>query len=161
MNSVLGGVIADARPPPPPPPRLPPPAPTCTNATTCHLERGGERKTAKWRSREAPVCRKECRRAPRLLSSLQTAGCCAFRKKHAATARPPVLWRNPRSEKKEREKTPTVLLFFLLLFLLLLLLFWLRLTDPQSELLRIEFFEKRTAGCSGECFSRMDFRDGM
>lgn len=104
LNSVLGGVIADARPPPPPPPRLPPPAPTCTNATTCHLERGGERKTAKWRSREAPVCRKECRRAPRLLSSLQTAGCCAFRKKHAATARPPVLWRNPRSEKKERGK---------------------------------------------------------
>lgn len=27
---------------------------------------------------------------------------CAFRNKHAATARPPVLWRNPRSEKKER-----------------------------------------------------------
>lgn len=65
-------------------------------------------------------------------------------------------------KKKKGEKTPTVLLFFLLLFfLLLLLLFWLRLTDPQSELLRIEFFEKRTAGCSGECFSRMDFRDGM
>lgn len=64
--------------------------------------RGGERKTAKWRSREAPVCRKECRRAPRLLSSLQTAGCCAFRKKHAATARPPVLWRNPRSKKKRK-----------------------------------------------------------
>lgn len=53
-------------------------APTCVNATTCHLERGkevseqdwrrgsgnGEReneRVAKWRSREAPVCRKECR----------------------------------------------------------------------------------------------------
>lgn len=113
--------------------------------------RGGERKTAKWRSREAPVCRKECRRAPRLLSSLQTAGCCAFRKKHAATARPPVLWRNPRSKKKERgEKNDSVpgknaavlLLFFFFL------LFWPSLSTIWTEfclggwILRIESFER-------------------
>lgn len=49
---------------------------------------------------------------------------CAFRNKHAATARPPVLWRNPRSEKKERKKRsgkkPSTVLFFLFLHLL----FW-------------------------------------
>lgn len=141
--------------------------------------RGGERKTAKWRSREAPVCRKECRRAPRLLSSLQTAGCCAFRKKHAATARPPVLWRNPRSKKKERgEKNDSVpgknaavyrSLTLLLLLLLALLAFTVHNLDWvlfgrvnfedwifRTPFLFFFFFEKSIVGCSGECFSRMD-----
>lgn len=88
---------------------------------------------------------------------------CAFRNKHAATARPPVLWRNPRSEKKERKKRsgkkPSTVLFFLFLHLL----FWPSLTShnlvsvfrglnlDKSFFLSFSFSKKKYR--SGECFS--------
>lgn len=84
---------------------LAPPAPTCTNATTCHLERGGgggERRQSGALEKRLSAVKNAAELLVCLARYKRPGSWCAFRNKHAATARPPVLWRNPRSEKKER-----------------------------------------------------------
>lgn len=81
---------------------------------------------------------------------------CAFRNKHAATARPPVLWRNPRAVKKKKETFREKTVYrSLLLILTLALLAFTHVSQSGLSFSRIElgqivlsfflFFEKKVS----------------
>lgn len=144
---------------------LAPPAPTCTNATTCHLERGGgggERRQSGALEKRLSAVKNAAELLVCLARYKRPGSWCAFRNKHAATARPPVLWAQSAQWKKRKKrsgKKPSTVLFFLFLHLL----FWPSLTShnlvsvfrglnlDKSFFLSFSFSKKKYR--SGECFS--------
>lgn len=139
---------------------LAPPAPTCTNATTCHLERGGrggERRQSGALEKRLSAVKNAAELLVCLARYKRPGSWCAFRNKHAATARPPVLWAQSAQWKKRKKETfrEKTVYRSLLLLLTLALLAFTRVSQSGLSFSRIElgqivlsfflFFEKKVS----------------